>query len=89
MTSLAKAMDGVRRLSMGTHNDTALRQRLNYGAVEASAVQVPALINVPTRTKPHAHGRRGCYFFSALRAFRTRACYGNVGRDHWCVLGWG
>eukprot|EP00198_Chlamydomonas_reinhardtii_P001437 XP_001690773.1 predicted protein [Chlamydomonas reinhardtii] len=28
-------------------------------------------------------GLWGCYFFSALRAFRTRACYGNVGRDHW------
>ncbi|KAG2445746.1 hypothetical protein HXX76_000352 [Chlamydomonas incerta] len=26
---------------------------------------------------------KGCYFFSALRAFRSRACYGNVGRDHW------
>lgn len=25
----------------------------------------------------------GQYFFSALRAFRSRACYGNVGRDHW------
>ncbi|GLC67352.1 hypothetical protein PLESTF_000545600, partial [Pleodorina starrii] len=26
---------------------------------------------------------RGQYFFSALAAFASRACYGNVGRDHW------
>ncbi|KAG2494610.1 hypothetical protein HYH03_007375 [Edaphochlamys debaryana] len=26
---------------------------------------------------------RGEYFFSALRAFATRACYGNVKGDHW------
>ncbi|KAG2451401.1 hypothetical protein HYH02_004001 [Chlamydomonas schloesseri] len=26
---------------------------------------------------------KGRFFYSALRAFRTRACYGNVGRDHW------
>ncbi|GIL94780.1 hypothetical protein Vretimale_736 [Volvox reticuliferus] len=27
--------------------------------------------------------RRGQYFYSALAAFASRACYGNVGRDHW------
>ncbi|PNW75018.1 hypothetical protein CHLRE_12g499950v5 [Chlamydomonas reinhardtii] len=50
----------------------------HFLALDGGPGELPLLIRM-TLDEPD----KGCYFFSALRAFRTRACYGNVGRDHW------
>ncbi|GFR42535.1 hypothetical protein Agub_g3441, partial [Astrephomene gubernaculifera] len=50
----------------------------HFLALDGGRGELPLLIRM-TLDEPD----RGQYFFSALRAFRSRACYGNVRGDHW------